>query len=56
MSLPVEVWYGGDHYNVLVPEPKKVVRVTIDPKKLYPDVRRENNVWSAPGSGVTAGP
>ena len=47
MSLPVEVWYGGDRYNVLVPEAKKVVRVTIDPKKLYPDVRRENNVWSA---------
>ncbi|MEP7226816.1 MAG: M1 family metallopeptidase [Gemmatimonadales bacterium] len=47
MSLPVEVWYGGDRYNVLVPEAKKVVRVTIDPKRLYPDVRRENNVWSA---------
>jgi hypothetical protein len=47
MSLPVEVWYGGSHYNVLVPEAKKVVRVTIDPKRLYPDVRRENNVWSA---------
>jgi hypothetical protein len=41
----VEVWYGGRQYNVLVPEAKKVVRVTIDPKKLYPDVRRENNVW-----------
>jgi aminopeptidase N len=53
LSLPVEVWYGGDRYNVLVGEAKKVVRVTIDPKKLYPDVRRENNVWSAPASGVT---
>ena len=47
MSLPVEVWYGGDRYNLLVPEAKKVVKVTIDPKKLYPDVRRENNVWEA---------
>jgi peptidase M1-like protein len=47
MSLPVEVWYGGRYYNVLVPEAKKVVRVTIDPKKLFPDVRRENNLWSA---------
>ncbi|MGZ8392631.1 MAG: M1 family metallopeptidase [Gemmatimonadales bacterium] len=47
MSLPVEVWYGGDRYNVLVPEARKVVRVTIDPRKLYPDVRRENNAWSA---------
>ena len=41
----MEVWYGGNRYNLLVPEAKKVVRVTIDPKKLYPDVRRENNVW-----------
>jgi len=53
MSLPVEVWYGGDRYNVLVPEARKVVRVTIDPKRLYPDVRRENNVWSAPTSAAT---
>ena len=56
ISLPVEVWYGGDHYDVLVPEAKKVVKVTIDPRKLYPDVRRENNVWSAPTSGVTTTP
>ena len=56
MSLPVEVWYGGDHYSVLVPEAKKVVRATIDPTKRYPDVRRENNVWSATPSGVTTGP
>jgi hypothetical protein len=55
ISLPVEVWYGGDHYNVLVPEAKKVVKVTIDPKKIYPDVRRENNVWEARGT-VTGPP
>ncbi|HKH83319.1 MAG TPA: M1 family metallopeptidase, partial [Gemmatimonadales bacterium] len=52
ISLPVEVWYGGDHYNVLVPEAKKVVKVTIDPKKIYPDVRRENNVWEAGRTGT----
>jgi hypothetical protein len=56
LSLPVEVWYRGDHYNVLVPEAKKVVRVTIDPKKLYPDVRRENNVWSARTMSTTGPP
>jgi hypothetical protein len=50
MSLPVEVWYRGDHYNMLVPEAKKVVKVTIDPKKLYPDVRRKNNVWAEGGN------
>jgi hypothetical protein len=54
MSLPVEVWYGGRHYNVLVPEARKVVKVTVDPKRIYPDVRRENNTWSATSS-TTAG-
>ncbi len=53
LSLPVEVWYGGDRYNLLVPDAKKVVKVTIDPNKLYPDVRRENNTWSAPASAAT---
>ena len=55
MRLPVEVWYGGDRYNLLVPEARKVVKVTIDPKQLYPDVRRENNTWSRTASGVTTG-
>ena len=49
LRLPVEVWYGGNRYNLLIPEAKKVVRVTIDPKKLYPDVQRENNVWAEGG-------
>jgi hypothetical protein len=56
LKLPVEVWYGGDRYNLLVPDGKKVVKVTIDPRGIYPDVRRENNTWSAPGAGVTTGP
>ncbi len=51
LSLPVEVWYGGDRYDLLVPEAKKVVKVTIDPRRLYPDVRRENNVWTVEGTG-----
>jgi hypothetical protein len=53
MRLPVEVWFGGSRYNLLVPEAKKVVKVTIDPKKLYPDVRRQNNVWEAGRTGMT---
>jgi hypothetical protein len=47
LSLPVEVWYGGNSYTASVPGPKKVVRVTIDPKNYYPDIRRENNRWQA---------
>jgi hypothetical protein len=54
VSLPVEIWYGGDRYGLLVPEGKKVVKATIDPRSIYPDVRRENNAWSAPPTAATA--
>ena len=55
LSLPVEVWYGGNRYTVLVPGPKKVVGATIDGAKIYPDVRRENNAWSVPAPAVPTG-
>jgi len=45
VSLPVEIWYGGDRYDLLLPEGRKVIKATIDPRSIYPDVRRENNVW-----------
>jgi hypothetical protein len=47
LSLPVEVWYAGDRYAALVPGPRKVTGVTIDPEGWYPDVNRENNSWPA---------
>jgi hypothetical protein len=56
LSLPVEVWQGGSQYTVIVPGPGKVVGVTIDPKNLYPDVRRENNRWDAPRTASGAAP
>jgi aminopeptidase N len=49
LRLPVEIWYGGNRYAVLVPGPKRVVGATIDARNQYPDVRRENNSWLAPG-------
>ena len=54
LSLPVEVWYGGKSYTASVPGPKKVARVTIDPKNQYPDIRRGNNRWS--GVSAATGP
>ena len=47
LTLPVEIWYGGDRYTAIVPGPKKVNAVTLDPESRYPDVRRENNRWPA---------
>jgi peptidase M1-like protein len=49
LSLPVEVWYAGDRYSALIPGPRKVTGVTIDPEGWYPDVNRENNAWPARG-------
>jgi hypothetical protein len=48
LRLPVEIWYGGNQYTLLVPGPKRVVGASIDSRSVYPDVRRENNAWMAP--------
>ncbi len=53
LSLPVEIWYGGNHYTVLVPGPKRVVGATIDARNQYPDTRRENNSWLAPAAATS---
>jgi Peptidase family M1 domain len=55
LSLPVEIWYGGIQYTLLVPGPKRVIGASIDSRNVYPDVRRENNAWMAPSAGGTGG-
>jgi hypothetical protein len=50
LTLPVEIWFGGATYTAVVPGPKKVNSVMVDPESRYPDVRRENNRWP---TGVT---
>jgi aminopeptidase N len=47
LTLPVEIWFGGATYTAIVPGPRKVKSVTVDPDAKYPDVRRENNSWAA---------
>jgi len=47
LTLPVEIWFGGATYTAIVPGPRKVSSVTLDPDARYPDVRRENNRWGA---------
>jgi aminopeptidase N len=56
LSLPVEIWYGGNQYTVLVPGPQRVVGAAIDARNIYPDVRRENNSWMAPAGASRAPP
>jgi hypothetical protein len=47
LRLPAEIWFHGDRYDAIVPGPRKVNGVTIDPDGAYPDIRRENNQWPA---------
>jgi hypothetical protein len=47
LTLPVEIWYGGNRYTAIIPGPGKVNAVTLDPETRYPDVRPENNRWPA---------
>jgi hypothetical protein len=50
LSLPAEIWFAGNRFSAVVPGPKKVNSVIIDPEDWYPDVDRGNNRW--PG-GIT---
>lgn len=55
LSLPVEIWFGGDRYVLTVPGPGRVAGAAIDARNWYPDVRRENNAWLAGGKDGTNG-
>jgi hypothetical protein len=45
VRLPVEIWFGGGRYTAVIPGPRKVNSVIIDPEGLYPDVARADNRW-----------
>jgi hypothetical protein len=46
-AIPVETWLTGTRTATLTLQaPGPVVRVEIDPDHLFPDVNRENNVWT----------
>ena len=46
VRLPVEIWLLGNHYLYERKFAADVVKVEIDPGQNFPDVRRENNVWT----------
>jgi hypothetical protein len=44
--IPVEMWnYGRRHAFTVPAEGRTLVRVEVDPRRVYPDVERRNNVW-----------
>jgi Peptidase family M1 domain len=50
VKLPVETWFRGTRFRwlLLTPVAAKATRIEIDPRQVYPDVDRTNNVWSTP--------
>src|SRR6266699_1533422 len=50
VRLPVEMWFEGNHFVYVRQFPNELVKVEIDPNRNFPDVRRQNNTWSKPGS------
>ena len=43
--IPVEVWMRGNTIVYKAPTTTEIVKVTIDPKKLYPDINLDNNTF-----------
>ncbi|MEJ2370243.1 MAG: hypothetical protein P8Y07_05290, partial [Gemmatimonadales bacterium] len=51
LEVPVDTWLAGEVEAVLTMSAgSPVVRVEIDPERLFPDIDRQNNVWDSTGS------
>ena len=44
--LPVEIWQSTGVWKFAVPTKEEIIKVVIDPDKVLPDLRPENNTWS----------
>jgi hypothetical protein len=47
-EVPVDVWLAGTRTHTLTIESDEaVVKVEIDPDRLFPDIDRSNNAWES---------
>ena len=44
-SLPVEMWHLGSRFTYRMPTAKRLAGVVIDPRRILPDIARDNNSW-----------
>ncbi|TYP95032.1 hypothetical protein LX73_0327 [Fodinibius salinus] len=47
VRLPVQVWHRGNSWTMDYNSNSKIEKVVIDPKKEFPDVNSENNIWKS---------
>jgi hypothetical protein len=45
VRLPVEMWNLGTRFTYRVAGNRTVISVELDPRRVMPDVRRENDAW-----------
>ena len=45
LKLPVEIWNNTSTWKVKLPTTEELMKVEIDPDKVFPDINFENNVW-----------
>ena len=44
-NLPVEIWDLGSRFTYRLATAKRLSNVVIDPRRIYPDIARDNNGW-----------
>ena len=44
-NLPVEMWDLGNRFTYRFSSAKRLAAATIDPRRVYPDINRDNNSW-----------
>jgi len=47
-KLPVEIWHSTGVWKFAVPTTEEITKVVIDPDKVLPDMKPENNTWVKP--------
>ena len=47
IKLPVEVWNNTNTWKLKLPTTEEIIKVEIDPDKIFPDMNFDNNVWRA---------
>ena len=45
IKLPVEIWNNTKIFKVALPTTEKLIKLVIDPDKIFPDMNFDNNSW-----------
>jgi peptidase M1-like protein len=55
VKLPVEIWYGGNHYVYEIQPNKAIDRAQVNPEGTFPDAVSANDGWTRPATAGRTG-